>query len=63
MSTPVSEALCIQWENVSNVLVSTASTTQSSALPAGTVAQESPDGQIQIVNKPRDLPGGDQTVI
>lgn len=32
-------------------------------LPAGTVAQMGPTGQIQIVNKPRDLPGGDQTVI
>lgn len=27
-------------------------------LPTGTVAQEGPTGQIQIVNKPRDLPTG-----
>ncbi len=32
-------------------------------LPAGTVAQVSPSGQIQIVNKPRDIPGGQSQVI
>lgn len=38
MSMPVTEALCIQWANVSQCLISTASTTQSAAMPAGTVA-------------------------
>lgn len=32
-------------------------------LPAGTVAQMSPSGQVQIVNKPRDIPGGQTQVI
>jgi hypothetical protein len=31
-------------------------------LPEGTVAQESPSGQVQIINKPRDLPTGGQVV-
>jgi len=31
-------------------------------LPAGTVAQRSPSGQVQIVNKPRDLPTGGQVI-
>lgn len=31
-------------------------------LPEGTVAQMSPQGQVQIVNKPRDLPGGGQVI-
>lgn len=35
---------------------------QQMGLPMGTVAQQSPNGQIQIVNKPRDLPTGGQVV-
>jgi hypothetical protein len=31
-------------------------------LPTGTVAQQGPTGQIQIVNKPRDLPTGGQVI-
>ena len=31
-------------------------------LPQGTVAQMSPSGQVQIVNKPRDLPAGGQVI-
>lgn len=31
-------------------------------LPEGTVAQEGPTGQVQIVNKPRDLPAGGQVI-
>lgn len=31
-------------------------------LPMGTVAQQGPTGQIQIVNKPRDLPTGGQVI-
>lgn len=35
---------------------------QAAGLPVGTVAQRSPAGQIQIVNKPRDLPTGGQII-
>lgn len=35
---------------------------QAMGLPQGTVAQVSPGGQVQIVNKPRDLPAGGQTI-
>lgn len=35
---------------------------QQLGLPAGTVAQQGPTGQIQIVNKPRDLPAGGQVI-
>jgi hypothetical protein len=35
---------------------------QSLGLPQGTVAQRSPSGQVQIVNKPRDLPTGGQVI-
>ena len=38
MSMPVTQALCIQWENVRNVSFTTASATNSGQLPAGTVA-------------------------
>lgn len=31
-------------------------------LPTGTIAQRSPTGQVQIINKPRDLPTGGQTI-
>lgn len=31
-------------------------------LPAGTIAQRSPSGQVSIVNKPRDLPTGGQVI-
>lgn len=31
-------------------------------LPAGTIAQRSPSGQVQIINKPRDLPTGGQVI-
>jgi hypothetical protein len=35
---------------------------RSLGLPVGTVAQRSPTGQVQIVNKPRDLPAGGQVI-
>lgn len=31
-------------------------------LPVGTIAQRSPTGQVQIINKPRDLPTGGQVI-
>lgn len=31
-------------------------------LPDGTIAQRSPSGQVQIINKPRDLPSGGQVI-
>lgn len=31
-------------------------------LPSGTIAQRSPTGQVQIINKPRDLPTGGQVI-
>lgn len=31
-------------------------------LPDGTIAQRSPSGQVQIINKPRDLPPGGQVI-
>lgn len=31
-------------------------------LPQGTIAQRSPTGQVQIINKPRDLPTGGQVI-
>lgn len=41
----------------------TAAEVKALGLPEGTVAQRSPAGQVQIVNKPKDLPGASQTVI
>lgn len=35
---------------------------QALGLPQGTVAQRSPTGQVQIVNKPRDLPSNGQVI-
>lgn len=35
---------------------------QALGLPQGTVAQRSPSGQVQIVNKPRDLPSNGQII-
>lgn len=40
----------------------TAAEVKALGLPEGTVAQESPTGQVQIINKPRDLPTGGQVV-
>lgn len=41
----------------------TADEVKALGLPEGTVAQSSPTGQVQIVNKPRDLPGAQTQVI
>lgn len=40
----------------------TAAEVAKMGLPVGTVAQMSPTGQVQIVNKPRDLPAGGQVI-
>ena len=40
----------------------TAQEVQALGLPQGTVAQRSPTGQVQIVNKPRDLPSNGQII-
>ena len=40
----------------------TAAEVASLGLPAGTIAQRSPSGQVQIINKPRDLPTGGQVI-
>lgn len=40
----------------------TAQEVQAMGLPAGTIAQRSPNGQVQIINKPRDLPTGGQVI-
>jgi hypothetical protein len=36
---------------------------KAAGLPEGAVVQRSPSGQLQIVNKPRDIPGGQSQVI
>lgn len=40
----------------------TAAEIASLGLPPGTIAQRSPSGQVQIINKPRDLPTGGQVI-
>lgn len=40
----------------------TADEVRKMGLPEGTVAQISPNGQVQIVNKPKDLPTGGQII-
>lgn len=40
----------------------TADEVRALGLPQGTVAQMSPNGQVQIINKPRDLPAGGQVL-
>jgi hypothetical protein len=45
-------------KDTDNYRTMSAQEVQALGLPQGTVAQMSPNGQVQIVNKPKDLPAG-----